>query len=77
MDERDQFRILDELFRQAVELPPDERRAFVNEACSDKAELLEQLEELLTCDDRLTRVPAEKLERLLFLLRKVVEDGLP
>ncbi len=41
---------LELLFHQVVELPPEARRAFLDDACADDAALRAELESLLQCD---------------------------
>ena len=44
---RDRWAVLDPLFDQALDLPPDRRREFLRSACGGDPELLEELEKLL------------------------------
>jgi hypothetical protein len=44
----DQWRRVEELFHAALDLAPDDRRAFLNEACRDNSELRSRVEDLLS-----------------------------
>lgn len=63
-----QFRLLNQIFDKAVELPPDERAAYLNEVCGDDLELRREAEDLLRADEhaehQLDRSVIEAAERL-------------
>ena len=42
-----EFKRLEELFDTALELPPDERHAYLERACGHQTELLELVERML------------------------------
>ncbi|MEM6792925.1 MAG: serine/threonine-protein kinase [Acidobacteriota bacterium] len=47
----ERWRLLDELFQEAVDLPPRERGAFLGERCRDDADLRREVEAMLAADD--------------------------
>jgi serine/threonine-protein kinase len=62
----ERWRQVEELFHAALELAPDERQAFLAQACSEDAELRLQVEHLISID----RHAGSHLERLPNELRK-------
>ncbi len=48
----ERWKLVEEIFYSAIDLPPNERAAFLGGACGNDAELREQVEHLLNCDER-------------------------
>ncbi|HEX6898606.1 MAG TPA: serine/threonine-protein kinase [Thermoanaerobaculia bacterium] len=52
MNDPERWRTVDRLFAQALELPPAERGAFLDDACAGDEELRREVETLLAADER-------------------------
>ena len=69
----ERWKQIDELFQAAVELPPQERVAFLDRACPDDKVLRQEVESLLASDEQgLSLVDAPAFEAAAGLL---VSDG--
>jgi serine/threonine-protein kinase len=64
MDERMTARwvLVEQLFHEAVELPPDARASFLAKACEEDRDLCREVESLLACSDATLSVLAEPVQ---------------
>jgi serine/threonine-protein kinase len=70
----DQWRRIEAVLDQALELPSDARRAFARQACADDPALLADVEELLAADEQATGVLDESADESIALLLDAEND---
>lgn len=71
-----QYRLINQIFQNALDLPPAHRAAYLDEACNGDAELREEVEELLRADEqasaRIDRAVNQAEDELRFAGQAVV-----
>jgi serine/threonine-protein kinase len=63
------------LFQQALELPPDQRVAWIERTCADQPQVAAELRELLTADAKIAGILDQPLESIAADLRLASDDG--
>ena len=75
MIQPERWRRIDRIFARALELPPEERQAFVDETCGDDPDLRRELGRLLDADERSATFLERPAGELLGIPRAGEEDG--